>query len=494
MATSTILEKRVGIAYWMEEVLDQCAKAEQDLSSDPVHDLRTALRRCRSMADGIKTFDRDPGWKKMKRSGKGLFSSLGELRDTHVMMEWVEKLAPEGGGISKTLSDFLLWQEQECRNIAASVLQNFDRRQWRNWTGRLPDRAARIPLDSEVFAHLALERWHEAYTLHHRALRNRTKVAFHDLRIAIKRFRYTIENFLPGLHQRWGEDLKEVQDILGEVHDLDVLWQTAIRVKAFPDLATRAQWRTRLEQERQQRVDSYRAKMTGTNSLWMVWREGLPSAQQCRSLGLERLRTWAAFLDPGIAHSKHVARVALQLYDGLPITGILRGPKREEYRWILHAAALMHDVGRSRTSAGHHKISARLVRRLAAPLGWSVGELRIAALVVRYHRGALPRGTQKSFAALSLSRQRLVQFLGGILRFACACDWQHDNKIQSVKVESVSPVITVRAAGYVESAPLAEHIAAARHLLELTYRRPVFVLAIADSAPEEKENLQAHAA
>src|SRR5437660_6148336 len=98
MATSAILKKedRVGLAYWMEEVLVQCAKAEQDFSSDPVHDLRTALRRCRSLADGIRVFDRDSAWKKMRRAGKVLFSSLGDLRDTQVTIEWLGKLAAEG--------------------------------------------------------------------------------------------------------------------------------------------------------------------------------------------------------------------------------------------------------------------------------------------------------------------------------------------------------------------------------------------------------------
>jgi CHAD domain-containing protein len=490
MATSTFIEKRFGLAYWMEEVLTQCAKAEQDFSSDPVHDLRTALRRCRSMADGIRVFDRDPAWKKMRRAGKYLFSSLGELRDTHVMMEWVEKLAPAGDPVGKTVTYFLESREQELKKSAAGVLQNFDRRQWKSWAGRLPDRAERIPLDSPLFTHLALERWQEAHTLHLRALRNRTNVGFHDLRVTLKRFRYTLENFLPRLHQAWGSDLKNIQDILGEVHDLDVLWQTAILIKAFHSPEERKQWRTSIDQERRQRLDHYRAKMTGKNSLWTVWRGGLPNGDECRSLGLERLRTWASFLDPKVGHSKHVADVALQLYDGLPIHGILRGPKRESYRWILHAAALMHDVGRSRTNPGHHKLSARLVRKLEPPLGWTSGELRIAALVVRYHRGALPRDTQNAFAVLSPSRQRLVQFLGGILRLACACDWQHDNKILSVNVESLDPVITVRAEGYIDSTPLAEHIAAARHLLELTYRRPVFVLA----AEKAEEKVQAQAA
>ena len=298
----------------------------------------------------------------------------------------------------------------------------------------------------------------------------------------------------PTLYQSWSGDLKEIQDVLGEIHDLDVLWQTAIQIKAFPDVDARSQWRTRLIKEREQRLDLYRAKMTGRNSLWAVWRERLPNEGECRRLGLERLKIWASFLDPKVSHAKHVAQLSLQMYDGMPGSGVLRGPKHDSYRWILHAAALMHDVGRARTNSGHHKASAQLVKKLDPPLGWTAGELRVAALVVRYHRGALPMGTQRGFAVLSPSKQRLVQFLGGILRLACACDWEQNNQIAAVQVESLDPVITVRAKGYVESTPLSEHIAAARHLLELTCRRPVFVVAAEQTAAEHGSGSQVQAA
>ena len=476
MASTTTQAKRVGLAYWMQQVLEQADKVASGFETDPVHDLRTALRRCRSMAEGLMVFDADPAWKKMRRAGKQLFQSLGTLRDTHVLTDWVDRLGPEGDPAAQHLKNFLNQREQELTVLAATALQQFDRNRWSAWIHHLPSRAARIPLDSPLFAHLALERWHEARALHRRALRNRSNVSFHDLRIGIKHFRYTVENFLPSLHEFWSEDLKELQDALGDVHDLDVLWSTALSINAFPDPASREWWRTRIQHERQKCLEKYRQKMIGKDSLWPLWRAGLPKPEQLRTLGLRRLEIWASVLDPNVHHSKHVARLAAQLFDGLG--SITRPNERESYRYILQAAALMHDVGRSRTNKGHHKQSARLIRKLRPPLGWTTFEMRMAALIARYHRGALPSETQKSFSALPKTKKKAVQLLGGILRLACACDQEHDARIRSVEVESLGPVLRLRAEGYSEATPLAEHLAAARHLLEIAYQRAVFIVPV----------------
>ena len=82
-------EKKSGLAYWATASLKNATRPARTLLADPVHDLRVAIRRCRSMADGFLSADPDPAWKQMKRLGKPLFSSLGELRDTQVMAEWV---------------------------------------------------------------------------------------------------------------------------------------------------------------------------------------------------------------------------------------------------------------------------------------------------------------------------------------------------------------------------------------------------------------------
>ena len=79
--------RKAGLRFWMERVLEECDRASAGFAPDPVHDLRVALRRCRSIVDGFIALDPDPAWKEMKKAGRLLFSRLGELRDVHVMQE-----------------------------------------------------------------------------------------------------------------------------------------------------------------------------------------------------------------------------------------------------------------------------------------------------------------------------------------------------------------------------------------------------------------------
>ncbi len=61
---------KLGLRAWMERVLMECDRAAVGFEADPVHDLRVALRRCRSLADGLMAIDPDSSWKDMKKAGK----------------------------------------------------------------------------------------------------------------------------------------------------------------------------------------------------------------------------------------------------------------------------------------------------------------------------------------------------------------------------------------------------------------------------------------
>ena len=476
-------EQQAGLAFWMRRVLEECDRASVDFAADPVHDLRVALRRCRSMADGLMAIHPDPAWREMKKAGKRVFSSLGELRDVQVIEEWVRQLGDAEDPVAKTLLDYLASREAQLKAEAAQALKAFDRKQWMRWGHHLPRRAARVKQGSAILKHLALERWVEAHELHRRALRNRSQVSFHRLRIGLKRFRYIVENFLPEQHHAWRDDLKELQDILGEVHDLDVLWATALQIRAFPDPEARLRWHARVREERDRRIAKYREKMVGKASLWGVWRAKLPQGEEIEAVALQRLMLWASNLDPDFKHSNHVARLALQLYDGLAKNG---RPPAPDLRGTLRLAALLHDVGRSKHEKGHHKASYRLIRRLASPLGWNKESLRIAGIVARYHRGALPRTGQEALRGLSLGQRQSVLRLAGMLRLADAFDIPRDGRIQRLDVRHENGFVVIGARGYSPRDRRAEAIAGARHLLEVVYRRPVIVQPLQPSSKKRQ--------
>lgn len=472
--------RKAGLAHWMRRVLKECDKAAPDLAADPVHDLRVAMRRCRSMADGLRVIDPDKSWKQLKKSSKPLFQSLGDLRDVQVMMDWINLLGSPDDPTTQALHTFIKNRETVLKKEALQALQQFDRKQWKIWCRDLPRRAARIRLGSLVFKHLALERWTEARKLQPSALRTQSPNTLHRLRIGLKRFRYTVENFLPQLDARWSDDLKDLQDTLGEVHDLDVLWSTALTIQAFPDQDTRARWHQSISQERKKRIEKYKEKMTGPHSLWSAWRAELPQGPQIHAAALSRLKVWASFLDPNFQHAQRVADLAAIFYDDLARNGFQPRHANHNARSILYAAAFMHDVGRARKEKNHHKKSSNLIRKLTPPLGFSAEELNLAAAIARYHRGTLPQSRHKVFRSLPRDQRPTAIHLAAILRLVDALA-RADNRIrssheiESLQVKNGPAALRVYAPNFLPRTPAAEKIAAARYLLELTLRRPIIV-------------------
>lgn len=459
-------DKKSGLLYWAQRTVEECDNADQAFAADPVHDLRVAIRRCRSMADGFLSIDSDRRWKQMKRMAKPLFASLGELRDVQVMMGWIEKLSSPDDPVRAILLQELHRREEELKAGAQQELARFDRKQWLSLNACLGERAETIALDGAVFQVLALERWQEAHRLHGNALRNRSAVGYHQLRIGIKRLRYTVENFLPSLHKKWSKDLRVLQDALGEVHDFDVLWAM---VRSHPEIASdvRAQWRATLQEQRNQRLSLYRERMVGRRSLWTRWRAALPSGGDLEAASMEKLRLWASFLNPDSSPATRVTSLALQLYDCLAGFGMIRAHGQQ--RRILEAAAMLHDVGRSKHHNGHRRRALRLLRKLSPPPSWTLQDMRAIAIVARYHCGTIAPASHRMFAGIpARSRNQLLK-LAGMLRLAYALV----RMLQSVDSQ---PLISNQDGALVLSAPSlngyigpeGERLASAKYLLEAT--------------------------
>ena len=130
-------------------------------------------------------------------------------------------------------------------------------------------------MGSVVFQRLALMKLNNAVELYHQAKKRQSGIAWHRVRIALKRFRYIVENFLPQHYEAWGRDLKETQDLLGEIHDLDVLRTYIRRHSRELEQQAVALWLERIQSARAERLEKFLAKTNGKESLWLDWRSGL---------------------------------------------------------------------------------------------------------------------------------------------------------------------------------------------------------------------------
>src|SRR3546814_20258116 len=92
-------------------------------------------------------------------------------------------------------------------------------------------------------------------------------------------------------------------------------------------------------------------------------------------------------MDDDPAHSAQVARLALQLFDGLADPHGLGDAARE----LLEAAALLSHVGLFLSPPPHHKPSAPLIRSTDRPTAFPEPEVDLLAVTARYHRTPDPQ-------------------------------------------------------------------------------------------------------
>jgi exopolyphosphatase/guanosine-5'-triphosphate,3'-diphosphate pyrophosphatase len=95
----------------------------------------------------------------------------------------------------------------------------------------------------------------------------------------------------------------------------------------------------------------------------------------------------AARYHPDLTHTRHVAALALGMFDELAGLGVHDGDRRE--RELLWAASMLHDIGMSVDYDDHHKHSRYLILNGGLP-GFSPVEVAIVAQAARYHRKGMP--------------------------------------------------------------------------------------------------------
>lgn len=274
-ATAPMPNEERGLARQMRIVRELHAQAVFADLLEPsgeklVHDLRVALRRCRSLAQGLAIVDVSERrlWRSLATAGRALFQGLGALRDAQVMRGWFQLLVIDVDERTRLVAAIDQAISERVTQARAAIAA-FDVVTWDSVASRAPQRAQEMGRRRPALLWLALVRWQEARSLHVQAMRRRTPEALHQVRIGAKRLRYTLESLLPERARLVHKAMKKLQEILGEIHDLDVASAYAADLGAplaVKDLAA----------ARTARMVAYRAFATGRTSAWTTLRAALP--------------------------------------------------------------------------------------------------------------------------------------------------------------------------------------------------------------------------
>jgi CHAD domain-containing protein len=470
------LEHR-GFSHWMNRVLVELGHLQTSPGPETVHDLRVAIRRCRSLAAVMEEIDPDPAWREMRKIARKLFRGLGAVRDAQILEQWIKKLGPENDPLRVHLLASLESDEKQRSANALRVAAKFDEKQWTSIELRLRRRVRLVPAGGLAAECLALERFEEAKELHNRALRTEKPKPWHALRIGLKRFRYTLEGFLPEHSAAWSENLKRVQDLLGDIHDLDVLSETLEDTKRDGASESAKAWQEKIASERQDRVQTYRQLTLGKASLWQEWRHNLPHGRRLEAAAMARLRATARAADPHSQRTAQISRIAIRVFDVL--RRVQAGPVFHDANLprMMRATAKLHGID----ALGDRKLSQKGARKfllgLTIPPNWTAAQWDLMAWAVRFHRGPEPK-QKNGFAKLSEEQQTTVRALAGVLRLARTLRKSGLESAVGLRCEKSADAVVLSVPGLLDTAEIAARLAAAKHLLESVLDKPLILKSV----------------
>jgi exopolyphosphatase/guanosine-5'-triphosphate,3'-diphosphate pyrophosphatase len=142
------------------------------------------------------------------------------------------------------------------------------------------------------------------------------------------------------------------------------------------------------------------------------------------------VRNLAAQYDINFTHAEHVARLSLELWDGLAAAGVHRGDPTE--RELLWATAMLHDIGMAIDYDDHHKHSRYLILSAGLP-GYSPRETALIGQAARYHRKGNP-GLGEFTALAHDGDEALLNRLAASVRIAEQLERSRDQAVSACDV------------------------------------------------------------
>lgn len=139
------------------------------------------------------------------------------------------------------------------------------------------------------------------------------------------------------------------------------------------------------------------------------------------------------------AHTAHVARLALRLFDLLAEDGLHPGAPIE--RELLWAASTLHDIGVAVDYDDHHKHTRYLVLNAGLP-GFTPREVALIAEAARYHRKGMPDVSPLG-GLCAEGDDRLLDRLAVLLRIAEDLERSRDQAVTDLRTATDDETVTL---------------------------------------------------
>lgn len=201
-----------------------------EFSEEAVHDLRVATRRLLALFDLLRSISQHKRIQRIRRILKEQLDDLDDLRDTQVLLadisEFIQEV-PDLQPFQKQLQKNEKKLLRQARKLIRSREISGLKRQIEKVRGMMAALSEET-LHEQILA-AADERFGrvlQAYS----AMDTENIPSIHHLRVAFKKFRYTVEIIHPLLENFPEENFERMhayQSLLGEIQDLDVASQSA---------------------------------------------------------------------------------------------------------------------------------------------------------------------------------------------------------------------------------------------------------------------------
>jgi len=208
-------------------------------SSDAVHDLRVAIRRLSQALVTFKDHLFHKTVKRIRRKLKAVLSAVGRVRDCDIAIKILSRTKRPGAG--SLLHQIGVRRRGAERALLASLKRLSLRTHVSYWCDDLS-----LPSHNETSmtalaqeARGALPQLAQRFFDAGKAASQTSGKRLHEFRILAKKFRYTLELFVPvysGSTEEWMREIKKVQSTLGAMNDYRTVHSLATDLRCDNEL------------------------------------------------------------------------------------------------------------------------------------------------------------------------------------------------------------------------------------------------------------------